>query len=227
MKIYNLKVCGCYEPISLTDEIFDFSFTMDGSNGEETTYQLLIAKTKQDLEKGNYVYQSEEFDYLKVSSVLISSDIFKSDTDYVFAIKSGNNIEYSKFSKGLLKDDFEARWITRKQISDIAPLFIKRVDLNNKTISRARLYVSGLGYFAAYINGRRVGNDGFVPQVSDYTDRPLDGLFETFPIGTRKSTFVSRNCADAPVPTASAIRSAVKVFPVPQAMMSLPRSCSL
>ena len=36
----------------------------------------------------------------------------------------------------------------------------------------ARITICGLGYFILYINGKRVGDDQFVPPVSDYHDRP-------------------------------------------------------
>ncbi len=43
-------------------------------------------------------------------------------------------------------------------------------------ISRACLEISGLGYFEAYCNGERIGEDYFVPAVSDYCKRELEGL---------------------------------------------------
>ena len=189
MKISNLKVCGCYEPIALTEKDFVFSFMLDFDKRDSTKYQLIISKTKEDLDNGLFIYQGNLIDYLDKAEVVVPSSLFDVNTDYVFAIKCDNAIAYSHFSKGLSLDDFSARWISRKVESDIAPLFIKQIDLNKKDVDRAKLYISGLGYFVAYLNGQRVGVDGYVPQVSDYHDRPLDGLFETFPIGTRKSAY--------------------------------------
>ena len=189
MKISDLKVCGCDKPIALTEKVFVFSFILDYCDGENTKYKLLISKNDKVLEEDTFVFQSKTIDYRLNSTISVPSSLFEVDTDYIFAIKCADEIVYGHFSKGLSKDDFSARWITRCAISDVAPLFIKQIDLCKKDISQARLYISGLGYFVAFLNGQRVGDDGYVPQVSDYNDRPLDGLFETFPIGTRKSAY--------------------------------------
>src|ERR1039458_7839671 len=63
--------------------------------------------------------------------------------------------------------DWRAAWITRKQAPSLseaqmfednpAPLFRKEFLLAKK-ISRARVYVSGLGYYEVRLNGQRVGD---------------------------------------------------------------------
>ena len=44
----------------------------------------------------------------------------------------------------------------------------------------AQITICGLGYFILYINGKRVGNDEFVPPVSDYHDRP--DMYLSYPL---------------------------------------------
>lgn len=51
-----------------------------------------------------------------------------------------------------------------------SPLFRKTFSIK-KGLSSARLFISGLGYFEAYVNGNRVGNDLLVPNQTDYTSR--------------------------------------------------------
>lgn len=62
-----------------------------------------------------------------------------------------------------------ARWLMPKKDMDAA-LF--RSVFTARKGEKAEITISGLGYFILYINGKRVGNDEFVPAYSDYHDRP-------------------------------------------------------
>ena len=66
----------------------------------------------------------------------------------------------------------------------MAPLFRKAFSID-KVVKRAKVFISGLGYFELYTNGHRIGNDFLVPNFTNYTERPhlkncgiaLDGNF--------------------------------------------------
>jgi len=76
------------------------------------------------------------------------------------------------FEMGLLnKSDWQGEWIgAEKGIS--APLLRKEFDIE-KTITKARAYICGLGFYELYINGRRVGNHLLDPATTDYDKRLL------------------------------------------------------
>lgn len=63
----------------------------------------------------------------------------------------------------------DARWLMPQKDMDAA---IFRSVFEAKKQEKAEITISGLGFFILYINGRRVGNDEFVPAFSDYHDRP-------------------------------------------------------
>ncbi len=103
---------------------------------------------------------------------------------------------------GLLEPaDWQAAWITQpkgkplteKEIFDNhpAPLFRKEFALEKK-IRRARVYVSGLGYYELYLNGKRVGDQRPGPR--------LDHLLQTV-LSTRPTTSRA-NCSGAQMPSA-------------------------
>ena len=71
------------------------------------------------------------------------------------------------FEMGLLaRSDWEGKWIGAKEgIS--APLLRKEFTVD-KQIARARVYVSGLGYYELYINGNKVGDNVHDPGVTYY-----------------------------------------------------------
>lgn len=60
---------------------------------------------------------------------------------------------------------------------DPAPLFRKDFVLDQRPV-RARLYISGLGYYEARLNGRRVGDQVLDPGWTDYADRILYSTYD-------------------------------------------------
>ena len=75
-----------------------------------------------------------------------------------------------------------ARWLTIAGSPD-AVLFRKSFAVTKP--QNAQITICGLGYFILYINGRRVGNDEFVPPVSDYHARA--DLTLEYPLNDRQS----------------------------------------
>jgi alpha-L-rhamnosidase len=89
---------------------------------------------------------------------------------------------------GLLKpEDWQAQWITGPQAAprteqqmfedDPAPLFRKEFVLGKK-LQRARVYVSGLGYYELHLNGQRVGDHVLDPGWTTYSRRVLYSTYD-------------------------------------------------
>ncbi len=83
--------------------------------------------------------------------------------------------------------DWRAAWITRQRAKplseqqmfedDPAPLFRKEFQLDKK-IARARVYVSGLGYYELRLNGQRVGDHVLDPGWTTYSKRVLYSTYD-------------------------------------------------
>ncbi|MHC5073636.1 MAG: family 78 glycoside hydrolase catalytic domain [Planctomycetota bacterium] len=71
---------------------------------------------------------------------------------------------------------------------DPAPLFRKEFELS-KSVEQARLYISGLGYYQAYLNGQRVGDSQLDPAWSVYSKRVF---YSTYDVTAQVKT--GRNC---------------------------------
>ena len=97
--------------------------------------------------------------------------------------------EMARWSMGLLQPaDWKAKWIgapwqgeeARENIEGRphvpAPLLRKTFSLNKK-VKAAKAFVTGLGYFEFYVNGRKMGNDVLSPNQTNYGKR--DGLDKT------------------------------------------------
>ena len=105
--------------------------------------------------------------------------------------KDGRPSGYSKtawWEMGLLEPrDWSAAWITRPRPRALAPaerfgenpapLFRKEFALA-KEISRARVYVSGLGYYELRLNGQRVGDRVLDPGWTTYSKRVLYSVYD-------------------------------------------------
>ena len=50
-----------------------------------------------------------------------------------------------------------------------ARYFRKEFALEQKTVANAMLYISGLGFYEAFINGKRIGSQVFAPTATDYS----------------------------------------------------------
>jgi alpha-L-rhamnosidase len=84
-------------------------------------------------------------------------------------------------------EDWRARWIEDGKPSperdedfyadDPAPLFRKSFNLP-KAAKRARLYVTGLGYYEASLNGRRIGDHVLDPGWTNYRKRVYYGTYD-------------------------------------------------
>ncbi len=90
----------------------------------------------------------------------------------------------------LTATDWQAQWITRARPGPVseeamfgdhpAPLYRKEFGLQKK-IRRARAYVSGLGYYELFINGKRVGDQFLDPGWTAYGKRVLYSTYDVTP----------------------------------------------
>ena len=75
------------------------------------------------------------------------------------------------FETGKCGEPWAADWIGTQAEEDIRhPVFFRRFSLKNN-IQNARLYVTGLGLYEAYLNGQKVGNEFLTPYCTDYSTR--------------------------------------------------------
>ncbi|HET9276829.1 MAG TPA: family 78 glycoside hydrolase catalytic domain, partial [Flavitalea sp.] len=87
----------------------------------------------------------------------------------------------------LSTSEWKAKWIGDGSVQfekdedfyhdDPMPLFKKAFHMNKKIIS-ARLYVSGLGYYEAYLNGKKVGDRMLEPGFTSYRKQALYSTYD-------------------------------------------------
>lgn len=102
--------------------------------------------------------------------------------------KSSGWSEPARWTTGPARDGWEAEWIGASWQKDERgnwytryPMFRKEFNVG-AGLESAKLFISGLGYFEARINGGKVGDDFFAPGLTDYTRRPFLGTNPRIPL---------------------------------------------
>ncbi|HLO99765.1 MAG TPA: alpha-L-rhamnosidase N-terminal domain-containing protein, partial [Fimbriimonas sp.] len=109
--------------------------------------------------------------------------------------------EPASFTSGLLKNsDWQAKWIGYDKPTNIdpkekrqlpPPRFLRHEFSLPKKVKRATLFCSALGNAEFYINGKRVGDEYFLPGWTDYNKRVYYRAYDV------TSTLGGKNCMGA------------------------------
>ncbi len=163
---------------------------------QQTAYQVLAATSLDVLAKGT----GDLWDSGKVSSaesvhVAYSGQPMRSGQRVYWKVRAWDRQDrpsaYSApawWEMGLLAPaDWQAAWLTRQRPAprseqqmfedDPAPLLRKEFAIP-KAIRRARVYVSGLGYYELRLNGQRVGDHVLDPGWTTYSKRVLYSTYD-------------------------------------------------
>ncbi len=146
---------------------------------KQTAYQIQVATSMQALTKG----KCDAWDTGKRKSdasylIPYEGKPLLSGQDYWYRVRVWNKrnkvsawSEPAHWGMGILRDsEWKARWIGAP-FTGRAPLLRKAFSIA-KPVRRAKMFISGLGYFELYVNGARVGDDYLVPNFTNYTSRP-------------------------------------------------------
>jgi len=140
----------------------------------QSAYQILVATSSEKLKAGS----ADQWDSGRVSSdmcvgVPYSGPSLKSATEYYWKVRTWDEkarvreSSIATFEMGLLaRSDWEGSWIAAKEKIS-APLLRKEFTVAQQ-VARARVYISGVGYYELSINGKKVGDHVHDPGVTYY-----------------------------------------------------------
>ncbi len=170
----------------------------EGARGEvQTAWQIRVADSEENLDQPNLwdsgKILSDQSTRVKYEG---NSLVSKQECWWQVRVWNGNDIvsdwsEPAMWRMGLLqKDDWKAKWLGApwqgedalskpkggpdakpEKFGPPAPCLRKSFVVNKK-VSRAVVFVTGLGYFELYLNGEKVGDDFLVPNQTNYGKRP-------------------------------------------------------
>ncbi len=162
----------------------------------QTAYQILAASSRDKLNDSDAdLWNSRKVDSGNSINIEYTGVGLKSRQRVYWKVRAWDRLgKASPWSKAawwemaFLRDkDWNAKWINdgkkipKNEIAlykdDPAPLF-RKVFVLGKSIKAARLYITGLGYFEAYLNGGRVGDSVLDPAWTAYTKRIFYSVYD-------------------------------------------------
>jgi alpha-L-rhamnosidase len=191
--LYDLQCEYGTEPIGIDNPNPRLSWKMhaDDFGKEQSAYRILVADSKALLAKdtGN-CWDSGKTEHQHSTPIVYEGRTLKTGERLFWKVRvwdekkvAGPWSAVASWEMGKLSPaQWNAKWIgkgdsisTAEEKTGPAPYFRKAFEVSHD-ISQARLFISGLGYYVAYINGTRVGDRVLAPAPSNYDRRPLKDL---------------------------------------------------
>lgn len=167
MKINKIKINGMKNPVGFSFDNIRCAWTVTDTEAKKTNVKIDVASDK---DFKNILFSKEGKELNSACEVLDIS--LKPRTRYYVRITViGDNNEKAEntayFETAKIDEVWQAKWIKPIKEDEFHPVFEKEF-IAKKDIVKARMYISGLGLYAAYINGKRVSNEILTPYYSDY-----------------------------------------------------------
>ncbi|MEP7230292.1 MAG: family 78 glycoside hydrolase catalytic domain [Ginsengibacter sp.] len=175
---------------------FTWNFTAGEHNKIQSAYELIVSDNEKDVlrENGN-VWSSGKINSNDNVNITYAGKSLQPFTRYYWKVKvydeNGNASQWSKpawFETAMLNaGDWSAKWINDGSKNpandsdyykqDRMPLLRKEFSATKK-IESARLYISGLGYYEAYLNGKKIGDHILDPGFTTYRKEVLYSVYD-------------------------------------------------
>lgn len=191
--IQNLRCEYLSVPLGIDSQSprLSWEITLNGQSLSQSAYQILVASSEDLLaqDRGD-LWDSGKVNASACAQIEYEGDTLKSGQRCFWKVRIWDEedraLPYSHVSiweMALLKPkDWTAQWITHIPndggVTLIhSPLLRKEFCLSDK-IQQARLYVCGLGYYEAYLNGEKIGDHALAPQTTQTSHSILYDVFD-------------------------------------------------
>jgi alpha-L-rhamnosidase len=170
---------------------FSWTFRTSGFNQYQSAYEIIITDNHDDAQvlKGD-IWSTGKIKSKQNTNISYQGSPLKSFTRYYWRVKVYNQddkasdwSEVNWFETAMLQQsDWKAKWISDGSQPpakdedayepDPMPLFRKEFTAEKKVTS-ARLYISGLGYYEAFLNGKKISDHVLDPGWTTYRKQVL------------------------------------------------------
>jgi alpha-L-rhamnosidase len=171
---------------------FSWWFTTAGNDQRQSAYEITITEKPQGAQTtiGEYTWRSGKVESDQSVNIPYAGKPLKPFTRYYWTVRAYDKegkpsveSQVATFETAMLEDnDWKAKWIgdgSQKPDRDEAyfkdhrmPLFRKEFSTSGNIMS-ARLYISGIGYYEAYLNGQKVSDHVLDPGWTTYRKQVL------------------------------------------------------
>ena len=179
-------------PLATAEPRFGWHYEAEVNNVVQTDYRIIVASSEENVKKGiGDLWDSKKVDtsqmlYIPYGGTPLKSrdccwwKVYTTVTYGEHNRKKYLESEVQHFEISLLSsDEWKAHWIGRDYDDDNvnghtanAARYLRKEFALKGDIERARLYISGLGVYKAFVNGMEVAHDELLkPTLSDYTRR--------------------------------------------------------
>lgn len=208
VKVIQLRTENQSNPVGLATVKPRLSWQLVSSekNVLQTAYHIRAAATEKELNAGkNLLWDSKIVTSGNSVLILYKGKQLKSRDKIYWHVKAfttkGNTqwSETASFQIGLLSDnDWSATWIgldklypgdTLANHSRLSARYLrKEFSIAQKTIIRGTLYISGLGLYEAFVNGKKTGDYALAPTLTDYDKSVKYNTFDITTLLNNKNT---------------------------------------
>lgn len=182
--------------IDIPQPALSWIFTADGRNRKQSAYELIVGT---DSLYRNPTWRSGKVYTSKSNAIVYDGRPLKSFTRYYWKLRvwdqDGKPAAWSRsawFETAILPGTrWAAQWIGDGSKAPVreedfyknrpAPVFRKRFQVQKK-IKTARLYITGLGYYEAYLNGQKIGKEMLAPGWTSFDKTVLYRTFDVAPL---------------------------------------------
>ena len=169
------------EPLGIDIQKPLLMWNIESESGcRQNAYRIIVASSKDLLIKGEADIWDSGKTATDAQTAYYEGAKLQSHTKYWWKVEAWLNNELtvsepSWFETGkMASSDWKASWITDEQNADYepAPMFRKDFELKKEIVS-TRCYISGLGYYELFLNGKKISNNMLDPGFTDYGKRAL------------------------------------------------------
>lgn len=168
MKITNLRTNHLENPIGYQMDTISLSWTVEEARG--TCTKLARVEIAEDPGFASLVWDSGESDQLDEASCVPALKT-KERTRYFWRVSVQDDAGDAGVSETAFfetaPEKIGGKWITAPYEKEAHGLYKKTWE-SEKAVKSARLYISGMGLYEAYLNGEKVGDEYLTPFYNDY-----------------------------------------------------------
>ncbi|MCD7814284.1 MAG: glycoside hydrolase family 78 protein [Lachnospiraceae bacterium] len=174
MKITNVRINGIENPLGYSMEGITCSWNVCDTISKKQTDAVIEVSESADFPEDEILYRIEGASLNQGGEQLVELELdLTPRTIYYYRVcvsgDAGDEAvsETQTFETGKMDEPWTADWIAARKEDDFHPVMTKSFPLKGE-VSRARLYISGVGMFEAYLNGEKLGEEYLTPYINNY-----------------------------------------------------------
>jgi len=176
LKAINLRVEYKTNPLGMDETAPRFSYQLTGTSKAQSAYRIVV-----ECEDGSQVWDSGFVQSGENIQIVYQGIMLRRFTTYNWKVKvkdeKGAESDWSKeeafFETGFMNSAWKGKWITGRTYTAnlTGPQRCAKDFVVEGKVKKARLYITALGLYEAYINGKPVTENCFMPGWTQYYDR--------------------------------------------------------